>query len=62
MNPKKRWKRTATVRWDDFFAAKVPPWLRLKRFFGKPRVESTYQEDVRRSKLSKTYKDTGLEP
>jgi len=60
MKLKKRWDRTAVVHWDDFFAKKVPTWLRVKRFFGKPRVESTYKEDKRVS--DQKYKDTGLEP
>ena len=54
MKLKKRWQRTKTPRWDDFFP-KVPWWVRVKRFVGKPRTESEYNKDLYDEYLNRIY-------
>ena len=44
MNLKQRWHRAGQRRSRDFFP-KVPWWLRVKRFLGKPRTDEEYFTD-----------------
>lgn len=54
MKIKERWKMTATPHYDDIFM-KVPWWLRIKRFAGKPRSDDEYTADIHDAYLNKTY-------
>ena len=54
MKLKERWKMTATPHYDDFFM-KVPWWLRIKRFTGKPRSDDEYTADIYDEYLNETY-------
>ena len=43
---KHRWKVAGEVRYDDYFRASVPWWLRLKRFATDPRSEEDRFKDA----------------
>ena len=42
---KTRWFIAGEVRSEDYFAVKVPWWLRTKRFLSKPRTEEQVFRD-----------------
>ena len=44
MKIKERWHRAGQKRYGDYFP-KVPWWLRVKRFAGKPRSDEEYFGD-----------------
>ena len=45
MKLRTRWYIAGEVRSEDYFAVKVPWWLRIKRFMGKPRTEELRSRD-----------------